>query len=187
MKFKLCLVFLIFLINSFDIIGQKGMQTFVGAAYTVETNFGFYGLTLSIEEEIKLKPKISIIAGGNFFLSENIPDRKVGSNLYNRSFLGDIGLRFSRNLEQKGLYLSIGPTFKLSKIRHVVSYSLDSFGEPTNINYEKLKDLGLGVKTEIGYKIPISDKLSSALFVDFRIIDVFFEPTFLGVGYKFGF
>lgn len=180
--------FLFIILNTSSILfGQKQNSTNFGTSYTLETNVGFHGLTFTLDEEIRVKQKLSTIFSGNFFTSNRIPDRKVGTNQYNRSFIFDVCLQYNPKGIEKGFFVNFGPSFRFTKTRQTVSYFINLNGEPYDIKYIKTESNGLGFKIGLGYKIPITTKLNSALFIDCRVIDIIPEPTFLGIGYKVGF
>jgi hypothetical protein len=187
MKNNFLLFLILYLITSTVARGQKQNLTNLGMAYTLESNVGFHGLMFTLDEEVKIKQKLSIIFSGNFFTSNRIPDRKVGTNQFNRSFITDVCLQFNPKGLEKGFFFNFGPTFRYTKTRQTVSYSINQNGEPFDIKYIRTESNAIGFKIGLGYKIPITKSLNSSLYVDCRVIDNVPEPTFLGIGYKIGF
>ncbi len=179
---SICFIF------SFVSFSQMKDKTYLGVSYTIETNTGFHGFMFSLEEELKLRNKISFIAEGNFFTSNRIPDRKVGENQFNRSFVGDLGVQFNAKSLEKGFFANLGPTFRYSRTRQVSSYRMNlNGGEPYDIQYIRTESHNYGLKLGLGYKFPITEKINSGVFLNIRVIDVVPEPTFLSLGYKIGF
>lgn len=171
------------------LIAQKKMTTYVGSSFTIETNVGFRGLMLSIEEEAKLNQSLQLVLGLNLFYSSNIPDRKsIAERQFNKSLISDFCIQFKPcSKTENGVVLNIGPAMRFSKIRQVTGYSITENGIPININIREGNSTAFGLKVGLGYKFMINKKLSSNVFFDSRFIDNIPEPTFLNIGYKLGF
>lgn len=180
------IVFIVF-VQTLNALGQKRGSTQLGLAYTIETNVGFHGMTIGVNRTINLKPNLAILMGGHFFTSNNIPDRKEVDDQFNRSLIADACLQFSPKSTERGFFVNAGPTFRFSRTRVVSSYNLTPSGSISNVRYSETNSSGVGIKLGLGYKIPLSATLHSAVFIDCRIIDVLPEPTFLGAGYAIGF
>lgn len=184
-KRNILILFILFL-KSVSICAQKKTITYLGASYTIETNVGFYGTTIEIEEEIKIRPKLAAVVSANYFHSNKVPDHKIGGE-YNHSFMTDICLQLNSKKDSKGFYANIGPTLKISNTKQIAQFATTSSGVVYNLLYIKRNEKRVGLKFGIGYKIPLYKSIHSAIFIDCRVIDNLPEPTFLGLGYKIGF
>ncbi len=185
------ILFLAILLFSFisSLKAQTKSKTFIGLSPTMESNTGFGGLMLNLEQQEKISKRLFFSAGLNGFYSDKVLDRAVGDNIYNKSVIGDLGLVFKINKSEKSDFtIYSGLTARYSKIRVLTSYQVNlQDNTPYNLNYTKIRDKNWGYKIGLAYGYNVSTKNSITLFVDTRFIDIKSEPTFLNSGIKLGF